>query len=76
MRQREEEEEAEALQREEEEKEAEEKRKKAREAMRAELGSVEQTVDLDAQRDIMKHYEQNLEKEMAGSSSPSSDFGF
>eukprot|EP00980_Cylindrotheca_fusiformis_P001518 scaffold346_cov116-Cylindrotheca_fusiformis.AAC.32 len=75
-RQREEEEEAEARQREEEEKEAEEKRKKAREAMRAELGSVEQTVDLDAQRDIMKQYEQNLEKEMAGSASPSSDFGF
>ncbi|KAL3930095.1 MAG: hypothetical protein SGBAC_011915 [Bacillariaceae sp.] len=75
-RQREEEEEAEARQREEEEKEAEEKRKKAREAVRAELGSVEQTVDLDAQRDIMKQYEQNFEKELAGSASPSSDFGF
>lgn len=75
-RKREEEEEAEARQREEEEKEAEEKRKKAREAVRAELGSVEQTVDFDAQRDIMKQYEQNFEKELAGSASPSSDFGF
>ncbi|CAJ1938218.1 unnamed protein product [Cylindrotheca closterium] len=75
-RRREEEEEAEARQRVEEEKEAEEKRNKAREAVRAELGSVEQTVDLDAQRDIMKQYEQNFEKELAGSASPSSDFGF
>merc|ERR1711935_795636 len=75
-RKREEEEEAEARQREEDEKEAEEKRKKAREALQAELGSVEQTVDLDAQRDIMHQYEQNFEKELAGSASPSSDFGF
>jgi hypothetical protein len=36
---------------------------------------VEQTVDLDAQRDIMKQYEQSfVDKE--GGASPSSDFGF
>lgn len=60
--------------------EKEEEVKKAQEAarakMRAQVESVEQTVDLDAQRDIMKQYEQSfLDKEL-GSASPSSDFGF
>jgi len=49
---------------------------KARADARAQVESVEQTVDLDAQRDIMKQYEQSfLDKEL-GSASPSSDFGF
>jgi hypothetical protein len=74
--QRMEEEEKEALLQEEKEKAAEEQRKAAREAARAQVQSVEQTVDLDAQRDIMKQYEQSfLDKEL-GSASPSSDFGF
>jgi hypothetical protein len=74
--QRMEEEEKEALLQEEKEKEAEDQRKAAREAARAQVNSVEQTVDLDAQRDIMKQYEQSfLDKEL-GSASPSSDFGF
>jgi hypothetical protein len=74
--QRMEEEEKEALLQEEKEKEAEDQRKAAREAARAQVQSVEQTVDLDAQRDIMKQYEQSfLDKEL-GSASPSSDFGF
>jgi hypothetical protein len=49
----------------------------AREAAKAQANAVEQTVDLDAQRDIMKQFEQNFtDKEMAGGASPSSDFGF
>ena len=48
----------------------------AREAAKAQANAVEQTVDLDAQRDIMKQFEQNfMDKEMGGAS-PSSDFGF
>mmetsp|Transcript_102719 Transcript_102719/g.153977 ORF Transcript_102719/g.153977 Transcript_102719/m.153977 type:complete len:1323 (+) Transcript_102719:42-4010(+) len=70
------EEEVEAREREKQEKEAEEQRRAAREAARAQVQAVQQTVDLDAQRDIMQEYEQSfLEKEM-GSASPSSDFGF
>lgn len=63
--------------REQQEKEAEDARKVARDAARAQVQSVEQTVELDAQRDIMKQYEQSfLDKENGGSASPSSDFSF
>lgn len=71
-----EEEAKEAELREQQEKEAEEARKAAREAARAQVQSVEQTVDLDAQRDIMKQYEQSFSGGDYGSASPSSDFGF
>ena len=55
--------------------EADEARKAAREALRAQVQSVEQTVDLgDSQRDLMKQYEQSFLDN--GSASPSSDFGF
>jgi outer membrane biosynthesis protein TonB len=74
--QRMEEEEKEAKIQEQKEKEAEEQRKKIREEARAKAEGLEATVDLDAQRDIMKQYEQSfLDKEL-GSASPSSDFGF
>lgn len=74
--QRQAEEEEEARQQEENERKAEEERKKAREDARMQVQSVEQTVDFDADRDLMKQLEQNyLEKEMGGAS-PSSDFGF
>ena len=74
--QRQEEEAREAAIREQKEKEAEEARQAAREAARAQVNAVEQTVDLDAQRDIMAQYEQSfLDKDMGGAS-PSSDFGF
>lgn len=60
--------------------EKEEEERKAIEAERAKIRAqdqnVEQTVDFEAQRDIMKQYEQSfLDKEL-GSASPSSDFGF
>lgn len=74
--QRAEEEEKEALLKEQQEKEAEAARKKARDEARAQIQSVEQTVDLDAQRDIMKQYEQSFLDKDLGSASPSSDFGF
>jgi hypothetical protein len=76
--QRMEEEANEAKLQEQKEKEAEEARKAARDAARAQVQSVEQTVDLDAQRDMMKQYEQSfLDKELgSGGASPSSDFGF
>mmetsp|Transcript_23022 Transcript_23022/g.54394 ORF Transcript_23022/g.54394 Transcript_23022/m.54394 type:complete len:1379 (+) Transcript_23022:433-4569(+) len=74
--QRQAEEEEEARQQEENERKAEEERRKAREDARRQVQSVEQTVDFDAERDLMKQLEQNyLEKEMGGAS-PSSDFGF
>jgi hypothetical protein len=74
--QRQAEEEEEARQQEENERKAEEERKKAREDAKKQVQSVEQTVDFDAERDLMKQLEQNyLEKEMGGAS-PSSDFGF
>eukprot|EP00934_Nitzschia_sp_Nitz4_P004415 Nitzschia sp. Nitz4//scaffold9_size221794//189005//193052//NITZ4_001378-RA/size221794-snap-gene-0.194-mRNA-1//-1//CDS//3329561097//4405//frame0 len=66
----------EARLKEQQDKEAEEQRKKAREQVLAQAQSVEQTVDLDSQRDMMKQFEQSfMEKEMGGAS-PSSDFGF
>jgi len=66
----------EARLREQQEKDAEDARKAARDAARAQVQAVEQTVDLDAQRDIMKQYEQNFLDKESGSASPSSDFGF
>lgn len=71
-------EEEEEKKRKEQEKEEEEKKRieAEREKLRREDENVVQTVDLDAQRDIMKQYEQSfLDKEL-GSASPSSDFGF
>ncbi|KAG7355493.1 bromodomain containing protein [Nitzschia inconspicua] len=74
--QRQAEEEEEARLREEKEKEAEEERLKARENARKQVQSVEQTVDLDDQRDLMKQLEQNYMDTEMGGASPSSDFGF
>jgi hypothetical protein len=74
--QRQAEEEEEARQKELQEKEAEEQRRKAREEARALAQSVEQTVDLESQRDIMKQYEQSFMDKDMGGASPSSDFGF
>ncbi len=74
--QRLEEEANEARLREQQEREAEEARKAAREAVRAQVQSVEQTFDLESQRDLMKQYEQNFLEKDLGSASPSSDFGF
>jgi len=74
--QRQAEEEEEARLQEEIERKAEEERKKAREDARKQVQSVEQTVDFDAERDLMKQLEQSyMDKEMGGAS-PSSDFGF
>lgn len=75
---RQEEEAREAAAREQKEKEAEEARQKARDEARSQINSIEQTVDLDAQREIMKQYEQSfLDKDMGGSSPASeADFGF
>mmetsp|Transcript_21797 Transcript_21797/g.25188 ORF Transcript_21797/g.25188 Transcript_21797/m.25188 type:complete len:481 (+) Transcript_21797:186-1628(+) len=74
--QRQAEEEEEARLQEESERKAEEERKKAREDARKQVQSVEQTVDFDAERDLMKQLEQSyMDKEMGGAS-PSSDFGF
>lgn len=73
---KEKEEEEEAKKKAEKEKEKRDAVEAERAKLRAEATSVEQTVDLDAQRDIMKQYEQSfLDKEL-GSASPSSDFGF
>lgn len=66
----------EARLKEQQEREAEEARKAAREAARAQVQSVEQTFDLESQRDLMKQYEQNFLEKDLGSASPSSDFGF
>ncbi|GKY93880.1 hypothetical protein MPSEU_000354900 [Mayamaea pseudoterrestris] len=74
--QRAEEEEKEALAKELQEKEAKAAALKLREATRAQTQSVAQTVDLEAQRDMMKQYEQNYLDKDLGSASPSSDFGF
>ena len=67
----------EARLKEQKEKEAEEARKAARAALQGEVEAVAPTVDLgDAQRDIMKQYEQSFLDKDYGSASPSSDFGF
>lgn len=70
---KEKEEEKKARQREQKEKEAV---RAAREALKAQANAVEQTIDLDAQRDMMKQFEQNFMGKEDGSASPSSDFGF
>ena len=72
--QRAEDEAKEATLREQQEREAEEARQKAKNAARAQLSSLQQTVDLDAQRDIMKKYD--FDNKDLGGASPSSDFGF
>lgn len=62
--------------REQKEQEEEEKRKKAREKQMAEIDSVQQTIDIEHQRDLMKELERDYyDKDLAGAS-PSSDFGF
>lgn len=62
---------------EQQEKEAERAREAAREQARAEAQSLQQTVDLDAQREIMKQFDQSfLDSESMGGASPSSDFEF
>ena len=73
---REEEEAAEALLREEQEREAEEARKAAREEAIKEGSDQQQTVDLDATRDLMRQYEQEFNDNYSAGASPSSDFGF
>jgi len=73
---REEEEAAEALLREEQEREAEEARKAAREEAIKEVNDQQQTVDLDATRDLMRQYEQEFNDNYSAGASPSSDFGF
>lgn len=74
--QRQAEEEEEARQQEENERKAEEERKKAREDARKQVQSVEQTVDFDEERLLMKQLEQNYVENEMGGASPSSDFGF
>jgi hypothetical protein len=62
----------EATAREQQEREAEQAKKAEKDKVRAALQSVEQTVDLDAQQNIMKEYE-FIDN---GGASPSSDFEF
>lgn len=74
---REEDEAAEVRLREEQEREAEEARKAAREKALQEVESVKTTVDIgDAQRDLMRQYEQEFNDNYSAGASPSSDFGF
>eukprot|EP00970_Alexandrium_tamarense_P020507 scaffold15314_cov200-Alexandrium_tamarense.AAC.2 len=73
---REEEEANEALRLKEQEREAEEARKAAREKALQEVNDVQNTIDLDAQRDMMKQYEQEFNDNYSAGASPSSDFGF
>ncbi|KAL7458519.1 hypothetical protein ACHAWC_010106 [Mediolabrus comicus] len=71
-----EEEEAEAARLlEEKEREAEEAKHAAREKALQEVNDVQNTVDLDAQRELMKQYEQEYDN-YSGGASPASDFGF
>lgn len=71
-----EEEEAEAARLlEEKEREAEEAKIAAREKALQEVNDVQNTVDLDAQRELMKQYEQEYDN-YSGGASPASDFGF
>lgn len=74
--QREEEAANEARLREQKAKEAEEKKQAARDAAKAELEDVQQTVDMDEQRNMMKKFENNYIGDEADGASPSSDFGF
>lgn len=74
---REEQEAEDARLQEEQEREAEESRKAAREEAIKEVNDQQQTVDLDATRDLMRQYEQEFnDNYSAGAASPSSDFGF
>jgi hypothetical protein len=57
------------------EREEEKARQAARDAARVEAQKVERTVDLDAQRDVMRQFE-DLDNDSTGGASPSSDFGF
>jgi hypothetical protein len=66
----------EARLREQNEKAALERKRAARDAERAKLQSVERTVNLDEQRDIMKQFETNFMGDEADGASPSSDYGF
>jgi len=71
-----EEEEAEAARLlEEKEREAEEAKTAAREKALQEVNDVQNTVDLDAQRELMRQYEQEYDN-YSGGASPASDFGF
>jgi hypothetical protein len=71
-----EEEEAEAARLlEEKEREAEEAKSAAREKALQEVNDVQNTVDLDAQRELMRQYEQEYDN-YSGGASPASDFGF
>ena len=59
------------------EKEERDRAQKAREQAFQTLQAIQPTVDLDAQRDVMKEYEQSFyDKDLGGGESPSSDFGF
>jgi len=59
------------------EKEDKDRAQKAREQAFQTLQAIQPTVDLDAQRDVMKEYEQSFyDKDLGGGESPSSDFGF
>ena len=74
---REEKEAEEARLREEQEQEAEEARNAAREKAIQEVNSEKATVDIgDAQRELMKQYEQEFNDNYSAGASPSSDFGF
>mmetsp|Transcript_4286 Transcript_4286/g.8260 ORF Transcript_4286/g.8260 Transcript_4286/m.8260 type:complete len:1421 (-) Transcript_4286:207-4469(-) len=68
---------AEARRLEEQELEAEKARKAARELALQQLNSVQTTIDTgDAQRDLMKQYEEEFNDNYSAGASPSSDFGF
>jgi hypothetical protein len=66
----------EARLREQKEKEALDKKKAARDAERAKLLAVKQTVDLDEQRSVMKQFDIDYMGDEADGASPSSDYGF
>ncbi|KAL3797031.1 hypothetical protein ACHAWO_006667 [Cyclotella atomus] len=61
---------------EEQEREAENARNAAREKALQEVNDVKNTIDLDAQRELMKQYEQEFNDNYSAGASPSSDFGF
>jgi len=66
----------EALRLKEQEKEAEDARNAAREKALQEVNDVKNTIDLDAQRELMRQYEQEFNDNDSAGASPSSDFGF
>ena len=74
--QRQAEEEEEARLQEEKEREAEGERRRAREAAKKQVKSVVQTVDFDAERDLLRNLEKDYADPEMGGASPSSDFGF